>query len=289
MNNDPKKVVSKGGIKFRKLIYPILRAIAIIISPSKLHIVRKAEVPKGSPVIYSSTHGFRDDVAVAVMATNNPFYFLVGNAKHFLNSFDGILVWLNGAAVFDREDSNSRKSALPKMRYAIELGANILIYTEGTWNLTDSLLVLKLFGGIYDLAKATSTLVAPIITHIEGKNCYAILDEPFDITAYNREEGIAILRDKMATAKFELMEKYSYYSRKDLEANGKSLRVSWEEYKEVMISQVKHYYPMEHEVFQFKDKSIIEYAEAFAHLDVIEIKKENAFLLRPSRLEVNDD
>jgi hypothetical protein len=285
MSNDPEKVISKGGIRVRKFIFPFMRAIALLISPYKLHIIKKAKIPKGTPIIYASTHGFKDDVAIAVILANNPFYILFGNLKQFFNTLEGFLAWLNGAIVFDRGDKVSRKMSLTKMQRTIELGANIFICPEGTWNLTDSLLVMKLYSGVYELAKSTGALVVPIITHIEGKVCYAVLDDSFDIAVYEKEEGIRILRDKMATAKYELMEAYSNFSRDELEAGGKSLRTAWEEHKETLIRQVKYYHPMEHEIYQYKDNAITEYTKAFEHLEEIKITKDNAFLLRPNRTE----
>jgi hypothetical protein len=142
---------------------------------------------------------------------------------------------------------------------------------------------MKLYNGVYELAKATGAMVAPFITHIEGKNCYAVLDEPFEITTYSRVEGIGILRDKMATAKYELMEKYSNFSRSELETGGKSLETSFEEHKEKLMAQERYYPPLEHEVYQFRDKNITEYAKAFAHLNTVNITRDNAFLLRANR------
>ena len=117
---------------------------------------------------------------------------------------------------------------------------------------------------------------------------YAILDEPFDISVYGMDEGVHILRDKLATAKYELMERYSSCSRNDLEADGITLRNAWEETKLKLIDEAKVSRTKELEIFsayRFKDKNITEFAEAFAHLSVVKITKNNAFLLRPRGVE----
>ena len=48
------------------------------------------------------------------------------------------------------------------MEYAISLGADILMYPEGTLNKTENLIVQKLFTGIYDVAIECNALIVPI-------------------------------------------------------------------------------------------------------------------------------
>jgi len=261
----------------------------MIANPYKLHIVKKAEIPKGKPVIYASTHGFKDDVLNAVLVAGRPLHILMGALFDFFNTIDGILAWLIGVVLVDRSNKNSRTISLPKMQRAMLFGSNALIFPESAWNLTDSLLVMRLYSGVYKLAILTNVLVVPIATHTEGKICYAILDEPFDITVYGCDEGTQMLRNKLATLKFELMERYSSFSRSELESNGKSCKTTWEEIKRKIISEASNYtqkteYSDLYSIYRFIDKNVTEYAEAFAHLCDIKITKHNAFLLRPDRL-----
>jgi 1-acyl-sn-glycerol-3-phosphate acyltransferase len=291
MSNDPKKTINKVGIRTRKAIFPIVRLFASTIIPYKLHTVRKADIPKNRPIIYASTHDSVYDAPNAIMLVNNHFYILGGAVEQIFNTFDGVSLWLNGVIVVDRNDKKSRKASLAKMQRAIELGANILICPEATWNLSDSLLVLKLYSGIFELAKRTNALVVPIVTHIEGNNCYAVLDDPFDIATYTKEDGITALRDKMATIRFELLNEFSNFTRYELEADGKILKDTWEKHKKELVSQAMPHHDMnsDYNVYKYKDKNVIEYKEAFAHLDYVKITKDNAFLLRPGRFEITID
>jgi hypothetical protein len=290
MSNDPEKVVSRSGVRFRKFIFPLMRLILIIANPYKLHIVRKAEVPKGKPVIYASTHGFKDDVLNAVLVAGRPMYMQGGALGHFYNSIDGVLAWLIGVVLVDRADKESRVSSIPKLHRAMEFGMNTLIFPEGAWNLTDSLLVMKLYRGVYRLAVSTKAFVVPIATLTVGKNCYAALGEPLNITKYECEEGLGVLRDELATLKYAIMKEHSSYSRNDLEKGGKTLRESWEETKRQLVNEAHHStqeqeYKELRSIHRYIDKNITEYTEAFAHLCDIEITTHNAFLLRPDRLE----
>jgi hypothetical protein len=284
-SNDPDKVVGRKGVKARMFIYPFMRVLLKAANPYKYHMVKRAKIPEGRAIIYAPTHGFKDDMLNSYIIINDPVYALFGSLLQFFNHHEGILAWLFGVILVDRTDKESKRTALLKMQRAMSFGINGLIFPEGTWNLTDSLLVLKLFNGIYKLAVSTSALITPVITHTDGNNCYVVLDEPFDITAYECDEGLQVLRDKMATVKFELMEKFSSYSRKELETNGVSLKAAWENYKEELINKVKYYPPMDHDVYQFKDKTVVDYSEAFAHLKRVKLTNNNAFLLRSIRTE----
>lgn len=67
LDNDPKKVLSKGSIRARKIISPILRfAIPFVTPNSKLKVLRRARLPK-QPVLFAPTHGFREDIEHTVV------------------------------------------------------------------------------------------------------------------------------------------------------------------------------------------------------------------------------
>lgn len=209
LSNKPEDVISASGVRFRKLIHPALMRLFPLFSKSKLHIFRKEEVPPGVPLIYASTHGFRDDIPLALHITGEHAYMLFASLPIFFNTFDGIGLWLNGVLLFDRKEKDSRAASKPKMLRAIDLGANLLIFPEGVWNKEPATTVQKLYPGVYDVAKEKHALVVPIASINEGPDSYAIMEKPFDISQYDREEGMKVLRDKLATAKYELMEKYS--------------------------------------------------------------------------------
>ena len=99
-----------------------------------------------------------------------------------------------------------------------------------------------------------------------------------DRSKYEEKEGMQILRDKMATIKWELMEKYSFFKRSDLEEQG-SLQKQWDIYVRTLISQVKNYDYAVEDNAEYKDKNESSFEEIFDFMNHINIKKENAFLL----------
>lgn len=282
---NPEDVVSKKDVEIRKKFYFLLKKGLILANPYKLHIVRKIEAPRGVPIIYTSTHGFKDDLLNTMIIMDNHAYTLFGSLDQFYRTFDGVLAHLFGVVVVDRDDKKSREASIPKMQRAMSFGTNGLVFPEGAWNLTDAELAMQLFSGYHNLAKLTKAVIVPIATHIEGKNCYGIQDGAMDLKKYDKIKANQILRDKFASLKWELMEEYSNYScipRIELEKE-KSLREQWEEYKENLKGEVKYYIEEKEKKYPYKDKNIISAEEVFAVLDEIEIKLNNSFVLSKTK------
>lgn len=188
LSNDPDDVISKSGILVRKAINPIYRKVIPFSTKNELIIERKEDVPKDKKIIYSATHGFRDDIVLTLKTIDAPVYLLYGSLLDFYYSIDGLALWLNGTIIVDRKDKKSRAAAILKMERALELGSNLLIYPEGVWNKEQSLIVQKLYTGIYDVAEKEEVLVVPIATIQEGNKCYSIQGSAYDITNFTKDD-----------------------------------------------------------------------------------------------------
>lgn len=277
LSYDPENCISSAGIRVRQIINPAIRFFIPLTTPTKLIVERRAAVPKKCPTIFVSTHGFKEDAEDALLLANRQAYILIGSLSQIFKSFQGITAWAAGVVLVDRDDKRSRAAAREKLIRALNLGANIIIFPEGTWNKSPNLLMNKLFPGVYDIAKATGAPVSPLATMRVGKKVYGILEETFDITAYGREEGIAVLRDKLATLRWELMDKYAHARWADL-PHGEEAARQWQSHIDSLMAEVKYYdYDVELHT-KYVDKAIIEPEDAFRHLDSLIPSLENAFL-----------
>ena len=279
MDYDPKKVVSKKGVVVRKIISPVLRFIVPFVTPnSKLTIVRRAKLPK-KPVIFAATHGFREDVEHTVVMAGIQAYMLNGVPLQLFHSIDGITAWLAGMVIIDRTDKKSRSSSIDKLVRVLELGSSVIMYPEGTWNKSPNELVSGLFPGIYDVAQKSGALVVPIATYRNGKKSYGIREEAFDICEYDREQGIQILRDKMATMQYELIEKNGMASRDDF-PYGEAADKYWKDYIDGLMAEVKFYdYEVELHT-KYRPKGVTSPKEAFAFVEELVPNKNNLFLFK---------
>lgn len=276
LKNSPDETLSKVGTIMRRALNPLIRFAIPFTTKTKLKIIRKAKMPKG-PVVFCSTHGFKEDIVDAVVIAKKQCYILIGSLSQIFHHFDGITSWLNGVILVDRLNKESRIASKKKMIKAIELGASILMFPEGTWNKSPNLLSEKLFPGFYDIAKETGAPIAIIATHREGKFVYGILDDAFDITKYSREEATKLLRDKMSALRLELIEKYSQAKRSDF-PYGKKAETYWKKYIDDLMAEVE-FYDYEDELHtKYIDKNVTTNVEAFAHLNTIVPTQQTAFL-----------
>jgi len=162
----------------------------------------------------------------------------------------------------------------------LELGSSVIMYPEGTWNKSPNELISGLFPGIYDVAKKSGALVVPVATYRNGKRAYGISEEAFDICSYDREQGIQILRDKMATMQYELMEKYGEICSRNEFPYGKKAEEYWNDFIDELMTQVEFYdYEVELNT-KYRPKGITNPKEAFAFMDDIVPNKNNLFLFR---------
>ena len=288
MDYAPEKVISKKGVIIRKIISPVVRFVVPFVTPnSKLTVVRRAKLPK-KPVIFAATHGFREDVEHTVVMAGRQAYMLNGVASQLFHSFDGITAWLAGMIIIDRTDRESRASSVAKLVRVLELGSSVIIYPEGTWNKSPNELVSGLFSGIYDVAQKSGALVVPIATYRNGKKSYGISEEAFDICQYDKEQGIQILRDKMATMQYELMETYGT-CRRDEFPYGKEADKYWSDFIDGLMAEVEFYeYDVELHT-KYRPKGITSPKEAFAFMKEIVPNKNNMFLFRKINQKFDDE
>ena len=216
LSNDVNKCVNKNGIMIRRMISPFFRNAMMFFTSGKLIITSKNNLPKNEKVIYAGTHGFHDDIIFTIKTADRHAYLLYGNLLDFFKTFHGFGLWTNGVVLVDRTNVDSRKAAIYKMEQIIKNDTNIVMFPEGTWNKNESLIVLELHLGIYDVAKETGARVVPIATYLDGKIAYSKQGEAFDITYVDDENIQTILNNdvKLITKCIDLliysseMEKY---------------------------------------------------------------------------------
>lgn len=272
----PENTLSQTGMRLRQLVNPAIRALVPLKIKTKLRVIHRAKLPD-RPVIFAATHGFREDVEYSLLTANRHAYILIGSLSQIFRSIDGLTAWASGTILVDRMDKRSRAAAKEKMVYALNSGTNVLLFPEGAWNISPNQVMNHLFPGVYDVAKETGAYVAPIATHREGRYVYGVLGKAFDITRHSRTEGVRILRDKLGSMRWKLIERYSPAQRSSL-PRGEAAAQYWQERVDALTHEVSFYdYDVEaHTVFV--DKTVVPCGEAFAHLQQIAPTRENAFL-----------
>lgn len=188
-------------------------------------------------MIFCVNHRFKDDILGAVRAAPRHAYILFGSLPAFCNTFDGVSAWLNGVVLCDRKVAASRRTSTENAVRILQMGGNLLIFPEGVWNKTSERLLLDFWPGIYRIAKATGAKVVPIVHYIRDTEdsspenvIHTVVDEPLRLDNLPEKEALSLLRDKMATWYYLMMERYGQSTRQALLGRFGSTEEAWESY-----------------------------------------------------------
>jgi len=161
------------------------------------------------------------------------------------------------------------------MRLLLALGENILMYPEGTWNLSDNLPMLPFPWGVIQLAQETGCPVVPVTLEFpDMKSCfYSIGRSIYFGSTESKLDAVNRLRDELASMRWEYWASRGLHDRKQISERDRDVYVE---------ARIKEYPVFNYEfeqgmVFQTGKSTP---AEAFAHLNKLIPCRENAFLFR---------
>jgi len=309
LSDNIEDTLSKKGIKIRKVFAPLMRLIYSFQSDYKFIIDSREKLGKTDKgKIFIVNHRQGDDMVFSAKAVKKSGYFVFGNKVLSLESFtNGYGLWSYGMILLDRDSKQNRKSCYEKMKFILENGGNVIIFPEGYWNLDDdgqkdlkhgaddhnseSWLIQDFNIGAFRLAQELGCEIVPVVLHYDeykkmkcyAKRCKAITIKK-DEDIFDKKNEILEL---MFSVYYELLEKYSTYTREELEKEGLTLKEQWEQLKKKLISfcdidSVNYELDLQDEKKIGKapvKNPVITNEEAFAHLDEIEYNKNNAYLL----------
>lgn len=204
-------------INLYRLIHPIL--LKIVKVKEKSEIILLNENPHcGGAVIYAVNHSNKHDVPVVAEIIKHHVWILVG--KQRLDLMDRIFFSLNGSVWVDRKNKRDRGTAKEKVQQLLNSENSVVIFPEGTWNLTASKPMLPLYWGIIDIARITGKPIVPLVLEYKDETVIAEFGEKFFVEK-DADKSIEInrLADKMATLKWEIWEQSPVVERKALVEN----------------------------------------------------------------------
>ena len=239
ISDNPDDVISKHGIRIRKIFHPTFVKLLPLTTKNKLKVERRSKIPKGRPIIFVASHGFRDDIALSLKTIKKHAYLVYASIPDFYYSIDGLALWANGVYLMDRKDKDSKAALIPKVK-----------------------------------KMPVTTLNKDMdIDNDKKKACYSILGDPIDITKYPQEEALDILRSTMALDKIELMQKYSRAKRKDIG----DPNVYWNNYVQELIKTSNGLYDYEIENdAEYIPKGKIDEEDVFAPMKNVKVNIGNA-------------
>lgn len=207
---------------------------------------KKIELPD-EPVIWVSNHGFKDDGLATVLATTRPAYLTMGSVPYIYNTFDGFTSYLKGSIYVNRKVKASRDKIIEKACKILEQGIDLVLFPEGVWNKEPERLLIDFWPGIYRIAKENDTKIVPVVHYLKDvttkskkEKIHTVIDDPMSITHLNEEDGLRLLRDKIATWIYLMMEKYGKTTREET-LNGLTHDEYWESVLKGLIKTALFY------------------------------------------------
>lgn len=281
---------TETGLKLRRVINKPVRAILKMATNGNIIIEKYPKLDKNKTYIFAATHSFVEEISSTLYAIDRSAYTLCGTTDQFENNPKMYFNWLTGVIFVDRYDDESRKSSIEKMERVLDRGSSILLFPEGGLNNTENLLVQKLFAGPYILSKNKNVEVVPISTFNEfGKDdIYISVGDPLKLYEYDKKEGLTVLRDAMATLKYNQIENHaSKIIRSELGADPR-LEFMEERRQEYLKTKWTHDV-WDEELTVYKDKTSPTPKEVRESLNQVEITDENAGIMGPILVKKLED
>lgn len=125
---------NKAVMLFKDLIRPVLSLIASFRVPYKVIIEQPCYQLSGKPAIYAVNHFCFADTPIMGRITPKRSYILLG--KQRLGLSDWLYFILNGVIFVDRKDKEDMAASKQAMAAYLNKGRSIVMFPEGTWNLT---------------------------------------------------------------------------------------------------------------------------------------------------------
>lgn len=240
----------------RDIFHPFLMAMAR--SSLKFRIVRDNDytpLPE-RPILFAPNHYCGMDITVACNAIRGRAVIVAG--KQPLFPVEEFFLNANGTIFVDRLNREDTSACKRAMAAQLRAGKNVILFPEGTSNVSDALPMYPMKWGIIDVAQQTGAQIIPMLLRYdkEKMECHVRFASPMTVEHMTKAEGIEILRDTMASIRWESFREKGIHSRKSMDTGQERRKnmelllsyplLDYETEKQVVFRP----YPTEAEVFE---------------------------------------
>lgn len=207
------------------------------------------------PILFAANHYCGQDVVIAANAIGHRVLVVAG--KQPLAGADEFFFNANGTIFVDRKDPADRAACKRAMCTALKQKQDVLIFPEGTSNVSPSLPMSQMKWGLIEVAQQTGAQIIPMVLHYdrEKQHCHVRFCPPMTVEDMSKQDAIALLRDTMASVRWEAWASRGMFLREKLDVQEEDRKN-----KELLLayplldyayeqSVVYHPYPTEQEVF----------------------------------------
>lgn len=208
------KNVPLKGIKLRKNIHGLPLSLVRLdrkVSKETVNVINDDRIKNQKPKIYACTHIGGNDIQRVFEAIEEHAYLFLGDPKGLYKDISGMLLFINGTISMETKDKNDRYIAKQRALELLKKNGNLLIFPEGAWNITPNLPVMDLYKGTVSMARKTGADIIPVAIEQYDNNFYVSIGKNIEMNQYSNlslDELNLLLRDKMATEKWKIIEKH---------------------------------------------------------------------------------
>lgn len=236
------------NISIRKKIRPLLRMILKIqraFYNKKVTILNFNNESTDKPIIYVVTHIGKWDFEIINEQIKDNFYVIASDFLNMNGNINGFFMNANGVIFVDEtsvEDRHNSKIILEKI---LDSRENIMIFPEGTWNLSPNKIIYYPHFGAASIALKKNALIMPIAVEQYNNDEFVInmgkmIDPNMINMQYNNKNYLELneennkdkllkrkiilklnemIRDSLATLKYEIWESKGVEKRENINLN----------------------------------------------------------------------
>lgn len=271
---------SKFGLKMRRIFHRLISGTFNIVVRfyyrKKIIVDKRVKLKKDKCYIFASNHSFYLDGSAVLSTVDRNCYVLFGATEQLYFDLCTLFVWISGLVYIDRFNKQSRIDSVTKMNKVLQAGNSLLIFPEARWNDSENLLCQKLFAGPYNLSLENKVEVVPVSVYNDtyGKNIYISYGKPLKLYNYDKDKGLELLRDSLATMYYEQIVKHSEkYDRKKVK---KDIHFDYmdERMYEYSKAKFRSNYKWDDELFTYKGKDV-DLEDVWKDIDKVNININN--------------
>lgn len=268
-----------GHRTFNRILVRLI-GIQRVFNRQKLIIVNDKHHNNGKTMIFSPTHIGGVDVEMAFAGVHEPAWLMLADPREMYCNFSGAMLRLNGVIVFDADQKKDRYIAKMRSIELLKRGANMIIFSEGAYNISPNRLLMYPYVGTAEIAMETGLDIVPVALVRNGNDYYMNIGKNIDVSNNTADEKYELtdkLRETLAELVWEIVEQLPITKRRDLRSDYYDSVFL----KEMFADNGDYTYTVEDvKNTLLKPKHIVEYEDAFSFMHTLNPKKENAFLFR---------
>lgn len=271
-----KKYAKKGAvirnIELHSFFHDILLPIIILlrkVTKQKLIIIGDKRSDGKNKIIYAITHIGGNDVEITFEAVKLPAWLFLGDPRELYCNLDGLMLFLNGAICIETRDKEDRQIAKAHAIELLKKGGNLIIYPEGAWNLSENLLLQPLYSGTLEIAQESDAEIVPVALERYDDTYYANIGENIDVSQMDLSDKAAatnVLRDTMATLKWEIYENVGIVTRESIPPNYSTTFVN-----QIMNIRKSSYTIKDINEGVYRPRGVVTPEEAFAPIRALDV------------------